>query len=281
MHHPTPFLFILLKLQTGWGFQRLIFIEHDCSSATLVDSSAPFLSSITAPVPHWWIPAPHFYRALRLQRQTGGFQRPIFIEHYGSSAKLVDSSATFLSSITVPAPNWWIPAPHFYRALRFQRHTGVFQRPIFIEPYGSSATLVDSSAPFLSSVTVPAPHWWIPAPHFYRAVRFQRHTGGFQRPMLMQHYCSSADLVDYSGICHRALRLHRHTGGFQRPMLCSITVPAPHWWIPAPHFYRALRFQRHTGGFQRHTGAQQNCTCFMTLERIPSYMTPVFGERIR
>jgi len=75
------------------------------------------------------VPAPHFYRALRFQRQTGGFQRPIFIEHYGSSAKLVDSSAPF------------------YRALQFQRHTGGFQRPIFIEHYGSSAKLVDSSAP--------------------------------------------------------------------------------------------------------------------------------------
>ena len=132
-----------------------------------------------------WVPAPHFYRALRFQRHTGGFQRPIFIEHYGSSATLVDSSAPFLSSITVPAPHWWIPAPHVYRALRFQRHTRGFQRPIFIGHYGSSATLMDSSAPFLSNITVPAPHWCIPAPHSYRALRFQRHTGGFQRPIFI------------------------------------------------------------------------------------------------
>ena len=112
-------------------------------------------------------------------------QRPIFIEHYGSSAKLGDSSAPFLSSIKVPAPNWWIPAPHFCRALRFQRQTGGFQRLIFIEHYGSSAVLVDSSAPSLGSITVPAPHWWIPAPHSYAALRFQRPTDGFQRPMLM------------------------------------------------------------------------------------------------
>ena len=115
-----------------------------------------------------WVPAPHFYRALRFQRHTGGFQRPIFIEHYGSSATLVDSSAPFLSSVTVPAPHWWIPAPHFYRASRFQRHTGGFQRPMFIEHCGSSATPVDSSAPF-------------PV-----AKRFQRRTGAFQRSMFMQ-----------------------------------------------------------------------------------------------
>ena len=115
-----------------------------------------------------WVPAPHFYRALRFQRHTGGFQRPIFIEHHGSSATLVDSSAPCLSSIAVPAPHRWIPAPHFHRALRFQRHTDGFQRPIFIEHYGSSATLVHSNASFLSSITVPALHWWIPALHFYR-----------------------------------------------------------------------------------------------------------------
>ena len=206
---------------------------------------------MTVPAPHWWIPAPHFYRALRLQCHTGGFQRPIFIEHYDSSAKLVDSSAPFLSSIMVPAPSWWIPAPHFYRALRFQRQTGGFQRPIFIEHYGSNATLVDSSAPFLSSITAPAPHWWIPAPHFYRALRFQRHTGGFQRPIFIEQYGSSATLVDSSAPC-----------------LCSITVPAPIWWITAAfvieHYgssatlvdssapcYATLQFQRHTGGFQR------------------------------
>ena len=150
-----------------------------------------------------WVPAPHFYRALRFQRHTGGFQRPIFIEHYGSSATLVDSSAPFLSSVTVPAPYWWIPAPHFYRASRFQRHTGGFQRPMFIEHCGSSATLVDSSAPFSSGIMVPAPHLWIPAPHF------------------IEHYGSSATLVHSSA-----------------PFLSSITVPAPHWWIPALHFCR-------------------------------------------
>ena len=89
-----------------------------------------------------------------------------------------------VSLYTFKAPNGvGVPAPHFYRALRFQRHTGGFQRFIFIAHYGSSAKLVDSSAPFLSSLTVPAPHWWIPAPHFYRASRFQRQTGGFQRPI--------------------------------------------------------------------------------------------------
>jgi hypothetical protein len=155
-HHPTPFLFILLKLQTGCGFQRPIFIEHYGSSAKRVDSSTPFLSSITVPAPHWWVPAPNACAALRFQRHTGGFQRPIFIEHYGSSATLVDSSAPCLCSITVPAPHWWIPAPHVYRALRFQRHRGGFQRPMLVQHYGSSATPVDSSAPCLCSITVPA-----------------------------------------------------------------------------------------------------------------------------
>ena len=147
-HHPTPFLFILLKLQTGCGFQRPIFIEHYGSSAKRVDSSTPFFSSITVPAPHWW------------------FQLPMLVQHYGSSATLVDSSAPFLSSITVPAPHWWIPAPHAYAALRFQRHTGGSQRPMFIEHYGSSATEVDSSAPCWCSITVPAPHQWIPVRHF-------------------------------------------------------------------------------------------------------------------
>jgi len=164
------------------------------------------------PAPHWWIPAPHSYAALGFQRRTDGFQRPILMQHYGSSAALVDSSVPFLCSIAVPAPHLWIPAPHSYAALGSQRRTGGFQRPILMQHRGSSAALVDSSAPFLCSIMVPAPHWWIPAPHSYAASRFQRRTGGFQRPSLMQHRGSSGALVDSNA-----------------PFLRSIRVPAPHW----------------------------------------------------
>jgi hypothetical protein len=162
-------------------------MQHRGSSAAPVDSSAPFLRSIRVPAPDWWVPASHSYAASRFQRRTGGFQRPIPMQHYGSSAALVDSSAPLLCSIAVPAPHWWIPAPHSYAALGFQRRTGGFQRFILMQHRGSSVALVHSSAPFLCSIMVPAPHWRIPAPHSYASSRLQRRTGGFQRPILTQH----------------------------------------------------------------------------------------------
>ena len=154
-HHPTPFLFILLKLQTGWGFPRPIFTQHYGSRAARVDSRASFLPSITVPAPHGWIPAPHFYSALRFPRRSGENPRSIFLQYHGSRAAPVGSRAPFFCSISVPAPQRWVPAPHFSAALRFPRRTGGFPRPIFMQHHGSRAARVDSRAPFLCST---APH---------------------------------------------------------------------------------------------------------------------------
>jgi hypothetical protein len=206
-HHPTPFLFILLKLQTGWGFPRPIFTQHYGSRAARVDSRASFLPSITVPAPHGWIPAPHFCPALRFPRRTGGFPRPIFTQHYGSRAARVDSRAPFFCSITVPAPHGWVPAPHFYSALRFPRRSGENPRSIFLQYHGSRAAPVGSRAPFFCSISVPAPQRWVPAPHFSAALRFPRRTGGFPRPIFMQHHGSRAARVDS-----------------RAPFLCSIAV---------------------------------------------------------
>ena len=87
-----------------------------------------------------------------------------------------------VSLYTFKAPNGvGVPAPHFSAALRFPRRTGGFPRPIFLQHYGSRAAVVGSRPPFLCSITVPAPHGWIPAPQFCAALGFPRRTGGFPR----------------------------------------------------------------------------------------------------
>jgi hypothetical protein len=117
------------------------------------------------------VPAPHFYAALRFTRLTGGLPRPIITQQYGSRAAVVKTHAPFSCSITVPAPHRWVPAPHFFAVFRFPRRRGGFPRPTFLQHCGSRAARVGSRAPFLCSITVPAPHGWIPAPHFYAAPR--------------------------------------------------------------------------------------------------------------
>ena len=47
------------------------------------------------------------------------------MQRSGSSATLVGSIASLLCSIKGPAPHWWVPALHFFAALRFQRRLGV------------------------------------------------------------------------------------------------------------------------------------------------------------
>ena len=115
-----------------------------------------------------------YRRRTRMRASILASSRTRITQHYGSHAARVDSRASFLPSITVPAPHGWIPAPHFCPALRFPRRTGGFPRPIFTQHYGSRAARVDSRAPFFCSITVPAPHGWVPAPHFYSALRFPR-----------------------------------------------------------------------------------------------------------
>ena len=121
----------------------------------------------------------NFIAASLFQRCIGGLQRPIFMQHYGFSAVLVDFSAPLLCSIAAPAPLWWI----------------------LTHQSGSSATLVDSSASFLCKIWVPPsqkcfpathflhfpgsmPHWRIPAT---KASRLQPRTAGLQRLRLTQH----------------------------------------------------------------------------------------------
>ena len=154
---PAPHFYPALRFprRTG-GFPRLIFTQHYGSRAARVDSRAPFFCSITVPAPHGWVPAPHFYSAL------------------GSRAAVVKTHAPFSCSITVPAPHRWVPAPYFFAVFRFPRRRGGFPRPTFLQHCGSRAARVGSRAPFLCSITVPAPHGWIPAPHFYAALRFPR-----------------------------------------------------------------------------------------------------------
>ena len=74
----------------------------------------------------------------------------------------------------------------------------------------------------------------VPAHHACASLRFQRRTGGFQRPTPVQVQGSSATQV-----------------GSSAPRLCRFEVLTPHWWVPAPHACAGLRFQRHTAGFQR------------------------------
>ena len=84
------------------------------------------------------------------QRCVGGLQRPIFMQHYGFSAVLVDFSAPLLCSIAAPAPLWWI----------------------LTHQSGSSATRVHSSASFLCKIWVPPSQEWFPAIHFFAFSRF-------------------------------------------------------------------------------------------------------------
>ena len=115
------------------------------------------------------------------------------------------------------------------------------------------------------SIVVPALHRWITTPHFYATLWFQRCSGGFQRPALMQHRRSSAALMDSDA----PVGFQRHAGGLQRVLLMqdlgstvagvfcsdpffafsgfnaaladssdqSIAAPAPHGWAPAPQAY--------------------------------------------
>ena len=107
------------------------------------------------------------------QRCIGGLQRPIFMQHYGFSAVLVDFSAPLLCSIAAPAPLWWI----------------------LTHQSGSSATRVDSSASFLCKIWVPPSQEWFPAIHFFCIFQVQCRTGGFQRP---KHRGSSPARLDSS-----------------------------------------------------------------------------------
>ena len=125
--------------RTG-GFQQTIPMKHCGSSGALVDSSSPFLCSITLPAPPWWIPAPCSC-SIAVPAPHWWIPAPYFAKQYGSSATL-----------------WWVPAPHFYAASRFQRRTGRFQCLTPMQHCGSSAAVVDSRAPVLCSITVPAAH---------------------------------------------------------------------------------------------------------------------------
>ena len=88
-----------------------------------------------------------------------------------------------------------VPAPHSYAASRLHHRTDGFQRLTPMQHCNSSEALVGSSTPLLCSIAVAAPHWWAPAPHSDAVFRFQRRTGGFQRPTPMQHCGSSGAMV--------------------------------------------------------------------------------------
>ena len=47
-----------------------------------------------------------------------------------------------------------------------------------VQHWGSRASWLGSCAPRLCSIGVPAPHWWVPAPHACAMLSFPRRTGG-------------------------------------------------------------------------------------------------------
>ena len=141
---------------------------------------------------HLWILAPHSYAALWLQLRIGGFP--------------IDPSSRLLCSIAIPTSHLWIPTPHFFST----------QHQAF------KVRLLASSVPFLCSIVFPASHRWIATPHSYATYWFQRHSGGFQRPALLQHRGSSATLVDSDAPFGFQATLVDSSASF----LCSIVVPA-------------------------------------------------------
>ena len=107
------------------------------------------------------------------------------------------------------------------------------------------------------SIVVPALHRCVTTPHTNATLWFQRCSGGFQRPALMQHRGSSAALVDPDP----TFGFWRHAGGLQRLLLmqgfrflCIFMLflgSMPPWRIPTTHFYAASWLQCRTAGLQR------------------------------
>ena len=62
--------------------------------------------------------------------------------------------------------------PYPYATLRFQHRNGGLQRLTPMQHGGSRGALVGSSAPLLRSIAVPAPHRWVPAPHWSKTPKY-------------------------------------------------------------------------------------------------------------
>ena len=97
------------------------------------------------------------------------------------------------------------------------------------------------------SIVVPALHRWITTPHFYATLWFQRCSGGFQRPALMQHRRSSAALMDSDA----PVGFQRHACGLQRVLLMQDLGSTVAGVVSSDPFFCIFQVQCRTGGFQR------------------------------